>query len=194
MVDKKIIFFNRLKKLEGSRDYLEYYLKYQLAPVIMGFKPAMTLNVGERNGGSAYRAYPAIIEEMGLRCCTLRKGRNTDILFIYKPCLIEELLRQKKVTTFLKTFGYPIQSVEEAVDFLRQRYAVQHCPHELGIFLGFPIEDVCVYMENPHKVCRLCGYWKVYHDIEGAKRTFAAYDKAKENMICLLLQELEHTA
>ena len=194
MKNKKIIFFSCLKKLENSTVYLEYYLKYQLAPVIMGFKPGMTLNVGERNVGSAYKNYSVVINKLGLKCCLLRKGKNADILFIYKPCLIEELLKQREIRDFLKMFGYAIESLEEAINCLQKRYAIYHCPHELGIFLGFPIEDVCMYMKNPDEVCQLCGYWKVYHDVEGAKRIFAAYDKAKEDMICLLLNELGYAA
>ena len=28
--------------------------------------------------------------------------------------------------------------------------------------------------------CKLCGHWKVYHDVEGARRQFARFDRSRE--------------
>ena len=58
-----------------------------------------------------------------------------------------------------------------------------HCPHELGIFLGIPIEDVKDFMECTNKKCLLCGYWKVYNNYYTAEKTFKQYDIIKEHTI-----------
>ena len=48
----------------------------------------------------------------------------------------------------------------------------QSFPHEIGVILGYPLEDVKGYMENGGQKCLLNGYWKVYNNPEEAKRKF----------------------
>ena len=47
-------------------------------------------------------------------------------------------------------------------------------PHEVGLFLGYPPEDVEGFIENKARSCKLTGYRKVYSDEEKAKN-FAKY-------------------
>ena len=37
----------------------------------------------------------------------------------------------------------------------------QGFPHEIGVFLGYPVEDVEGYMQNDGKNFLLVGYWKM---------------------------------
>ena len=50
-------------------------------------------------------------------------------------------------------------------------------PHEIGLFLGYPPEDVCGFMENRACNCKCIGCWKVYGDEAAAKKKFAQYKK-----------------
>ena len=59
-------------------------------------------------------------------------------------------------------------------------------PHEMGVFLEYPIEDVRGFIENEGKNCLYSGYWKVYEDVEAKKETFEMYEIAKETLVCLL--------
>ena len=45
-------------------------------------------------------------------------------------------------------------------------------PHEIGLFLGYPIEDVVGFIRYSGRGCKLSGYWKVYGDAEAASRLF----------------------
>ena len=45
-------------------------------------------------------------------------------------------------------------------------------PHEIGLFLGYPIEDVVGFIRYAGKGCKLSGLWKVYGDAEAASRLF----------------------
>ncbi|MPN31536.1 hypothetical protein SDC9_179010 [bioreactor metagenome] len=71
------------------------------------------------------------------------------------------------------------------------RYSKLVCPHELGIFLGFPLEDVKEFITNPYKECLLCGYWKVYHNKEKALKTFKYYDEAKVEISNILYEGID---
>ena len=61
---------------------------------------------------------------------------------------------------------------------LRRRLAEnEEFPHEIGLFLGYPPEDVCGFIENKAACAQCVGCWKVYGDVESAKRKFAQYEK-----------------
>lgn len=70
---------------------------------------------------------------------------------------------------------------------LKKRYKAFNCPHELGIFLGFPLNDVMDFMNCKNKKCLSCGYWLVYNNLQEAKETFSRYDKVKEHTVNYIL-------
>ena len=53
-------------------------------------------------------------------------------------------------------------------------------PHEIGLFLGYPPEDVRGFIENKAQDCKCVGCWKVYGDETAAQRRFAQYQKCKD--------------
>lgn len=68
---------------------------------------------------------------------------------------------------------------------LRQRYedyAVRReaFPHELGVVLEYPVEDVEGFIDNQGKNCLTERYWKVYHNKAHAEQVFQLYDQVKE--------------
>ena len=50
-------------------------------------------------------------------------------------------------------------------------------PHEIGIFLGYPLEDVVGFIENRGWNYTCCGYWKAYGDPAAAQKCFDRYRK-----------------
>ena len=59
----------------------------------------------------------------------------------------------------------------------------QDFPHEIGLFLGYPFEDVQGFIQNRGCNCRLCGYWKVYANECEKKRLFEKYSHCR-NVYC----------
>ena len=53
-------------------------------------------------------------------------------------------------------------------------------PHEIGVFLGYPPDDVKGFIENEGKKYLMIGYWKVYSNLAGARMVFKEYDRAKD--------------
>ena len=53
-------------------------------------------------------------------------------------------------------------------------------PHEIGLFLGYPPEDVLGFQRYRGQNCKLCGYWKVYSDVDRARVLFRLYDRCRE--------------
>ena len=50
-------------------------------------------------------------------------------------------------------------------------------PHEIGLFLGYPLEDVKGFIINAGKNSKSTGYWKVYGDVEKSERIFECFRK-----------------
>lgn len=50
-------------------------------------------------------------------------------------------------------------------------------PHEIGLFLGYPPEDVRGFIEHHADGSKCTGCWKVYGDETAARRKFDQYKK-----------------
>ena len=79
------------------------------------------------------------------------------------------------------------EDINNYLYMLKNRYKEFNCPHELGIFLGFPLNDVMDFMNCKNKKCLSCGYWLVYNDLKQAQETFSKYDKVKEHTVDYIL-------
>ena len=53
-------------------------------------------------------------------------------------------------------------------------------PHEIGLFLSYPPEDVKGFIENRAANYKLSGLWKVYGDEKKAKELFVKYKKCTD--------------
>ena len=191
MNDKRIIFYDTINQLEDSA-YLTYYLKYQLAPVIMGHKPSITLSLGCKGKRKISKTKTLrAVKALGLSGIILRETPTAHIVLIYQKDSIERILKDPKERIILEQLNYPIHSVYAAIAHLRKRYDSCHCPPELGTFLGFPVEDVRDYMCGTDKKCLLCGYWKVFNNLAKAQKIFKSYDQARDWMLQNLLKELQ---
>ncbi len=113
----------------------------------------------------------------GLRIIPLRYKENRALLYLYRPKKLAEDLQHSAARDILKGHGYP-ESPGRCVSFLRGRLTENsEFPHEVGLFLGYPPEDVSGFIKNGAQACKCVGCWKVYGDEAKAKCTFAKYKK-----------------
>jgi hypothetical protein len=52
----------------------------------------------------------------------------------------------------------------------------------VGLFLGYPLDDVLGFIRHEGHGYKLCGVWKVYGDPERAKKQFRQYELCRECM------------
>ncbi|MBQ6019715.1 MAG: DUF3793 family protein [Clostridia bacterium] len=123
------------------------------------------------------RAFNRRFASKGLRIVPLRCRENRALLYVYRPKKLAEDLKSGEAQDILKENGYP-ESAGSCVSFLRRRLAENgEFPHEVGLFLGYPPEDVSGFIRNGAQACKCVGCWKVYGDEAKAKCTFAKYRK-----------------
>lgn len=175
-----------------NQDYIENFLVYYSSPVIAGIKPAVTVTINKNNNKLYYtwsKFGSQFLQSINLKYISLRENESLIIIFIYDKYLLEKQLTSTSCICFLIELGYSCTTeIDDYLDELKNRYEKCHCPHELGIFLGIPLEDVKAFMGLDNKKCMLCSYWKVYSDIDGAKAIISKLDKVKEFTINEMLE------
>lgn len=125
------------------------------------------------------RQWNRTLSQKGLRVLPLRFHEKSALIYIYRPTKLRQDLTNETACLILSARGYTTETPERCVVRLVQRMAeYAEFPHEIGLFLGYPPEDVYGFIEN--KACKCCGCWKVYSDVEAAQKTFAKYKKCTE--------------
>lgn len=188
---KYLEFYNKLESMK-DKEYIENFLVYNTSLVIAGVKPAVTIAM-KKDNIKLYSNWNCFgknfIRRIDLEFIELRESNESIIIMIYSKHILKKELNKEKILEFLIKLGYPNEvEIKEYVNTLKSRYEKYHCPHELGLFLGIPFEDVKDFMECTTKKCLLCGYWKVYNDSNKAKTIFNKYDKVKEYTIKNILE------
>lgn len=116
----------------------------------------------------------------GVRILVLRRHVHSALLYLYRPEQLARDLRQQGVPAFLRRLGYPSTDPDVALAVLRQRIRSGGAfPHEIGLFLGYPLEDVAGFIKYHGGNCRYAGCWKVYGNEEAARELFSEYKKCQ---------------
>ena len=137
-----------------------------------------------------YQSEQALMEEVrrlnrrltakGVRVLVMRVRRRA-LIYVYRPSSLKKDLADESVASLLKGFGYSVDSAERCVAQLIERLRTcPEFPHEIGLFLGYPPEDVRGFIENKAQDCKCVGCWKVYGDEAEAQRRFAQYKKCTD--------------
>lgn len=129
-------------------------------------KEALLCTIGQLNSRLACK---------GLRVLPLRFSLKRALIYMYRPSRLSADLANEAAATLLRHRGYDAKNAEQYLILLIQKLRTQaEFPHEIGLFLGYPPEDVRGFLE--HKACKCTGVWKVYSNEDDAKKKFAQYE------------------
>lgn len=127
------------------------------------------------------RRWNRSFSKKGLRVIPLSYRDNKALLYLYRPARLSRDLKDVTACRILNERGYCTDSPERCICCLMQRLKdCEEFPHEIGLFLGYPAEDVCGFMEHRDCGLKCVGYWKVYGDEITAQKTFERYRKCSE--------------
>lgn len=122
-----------------------------------------------------------VLREKGVRACLLRECEKGGLVYVYRPSMLAERLSRPDVQAFLRAQGYEDFEVPGALETLRTHVRPgEEFPHEIGVFLDYPLSDAIAFIE--HKGCcfQCAGCWKAYSNVAEAQRLFALYRKCRE--------------
>ena len=117
-----------------------------------------------------------ILGKKGLRVIPLKICSGKALIYIFRPDRLRRDLESAEAQKVLNECGYNCKSIGGRLSHLRERLGENgEFPHEIGLFLGYPPEDVCGFIQ--HRPCLLTGFWKVYSDTDGAEKKFRQFRK-----------------
>lgn len=103
---------------------------------------------------------------------------NSVLIYAYRLKHLQNELCGSGVMELLEPYGYTCCEAGICIRHLKERlYAYECFPHEIGVFLGYPLEDVRGFIENNGKNCKSCGIWKVYCNEAEKQKLFEKFKK-----------------
>ena len=151
---------------------LEAMLVRKWAPTLARIKCANLMTAHFKDCVAFAREVSALRLRMkgyGVTLTILRMDEGSAQLYLYRPAMLRKVLSDQAVREFLSMEGYSAFGVGEALNRLRQRLREGSFPHEIGLFLGYPLSDVQAFIRHRGRGCALCGIWKAYDHVEDAQ-------------------------
>lgn len=116
------------------------------------------------------------VNNKGVLLRLLRVEQNTALIYVFRPRKLWDHLCNPDVREFLLSVGYQPAGLCGMIDQLAARVEENgEFPHEIGLFLGYPLEDVKGFIQNKGNNYLCVGYWKVYHDESAAQKLFEKF-------------------
>ena len=99
----------------------------------------------------------------------MRMDDGRALLYLYRPQALCRDLGDDLACRLLRQAGYPCGSCGRCVARLVQRLRTEEdFPHEVGLFLSYPPEDVQGFIDHRAMDFKCAGLWKVYGDQQRA--------------------------
>lgn len=159
----------------------EFQLIRHCSPTLAGLKTANMFTCDAscpKVLRESLRSLNARLRPKGVRAVPIRIQNGKALIYLYRPKRLLRDLSDTRARRILDERGYRKEG--GYLRHLQSRLTEnEEFPHEIGLFLGYPPEDVDGFISDP-SACRYVGYWKVYGDEIRAKRTFAQFRKCTE--------------
>ena len=164
---------------------LERSLIWHCAPVLAGLRPASMVCLPLDAAGEMEHCLEKLAQEFagsGLYLTVLRRREGRMLLYLCRRAGMEALLAVPELRRFLERYGYaPELDLDGALERLRRRLGEEEeFPHEIGVFLGYPLGDVEGFIRNGGRHCACAGCWKVYCNVQETQRLFARFQRCRE--------------
>ncbi|MDL2264250.1 DUF3793 family protein [Synergistaceae bacterium OttesenSCG-928-I11] len=185
--------FMMLLKTQSTSDFIESMITCFAAPVVAGLKCGGLLKVSRRDpqiGPTWRRMRHRLARTLALDFAEISVRDDALLLFIYRREAVFAAIACPQVQSFLRSLGYEgdFDSPDPHIETLVARLKAG-MPHEVGIFLGYPLEDVKGFIENGGRNSKFAGYWKVYGDEIGALEKFGAFRRSETESMCNVLEK-----
>ena len=152
----------------------------QCSPTLAGLKTGSLFTCPFRTEAELRADIAALNRRLAPKGVNVRilRVRRRALLYLYRPSSLRRDFASAEVAMLLRQYGYTVDDTEACLAQLCTRLAdASGFPHEIGLFLGYPAEDVRGFIENRADGCKCVGAWKVYGDEAAARKRFAQFDR-----------------
>lgn len=163
---------------------MEKYIIRHCAPTLAGIKTANMFSYKFESIGTMQAELQEEnrkLNEKGVFVEILRTGESKALIYVYRKSRLDLDLRREGVQELLADCGYQCCCAEDCLEKLKMRLFGCECfPHEVGLFLGYPVQDVKGFIEQKGQNFKCSGIWKVYGDEWESMKLFQKLKKCSE--------------
>lgn len=161
----------------------------QCAPLILGLRISLFLTVTD----CQLKRMEDILKDRKISIYKISKNHGKMAVLLFYEKKMKEYFAEDSVCSLLDGLGYSAGNLSDNMNIFAKKYREfmqnkKPFPHEMGIFLGYPPEDVKGYLENKGNNFLCAGYWKVYENAQEKCRLFSQFDWARNVLVSLILQ------
>ena len=128
------------------------------SPTLAGLKTGSLFTCpfeGQQAMHRCLRCWNHALAPKGLRVLPLRWQNGRALVYLYRPARLARDLQCPEARALLAPRGYCCEDPTRCLGRLMQRLREQgEFPHEIGLFLSYPPEDVRGFIESPVCGCR----------------------------------------
>ncbi len=154
------------------------------APTLAGIKAASLFTCRYEEKQEMIREIKELnrlLTDKGICVIPLRFEKGRCLVYMFRPAELKRCLSCSESREILREMGYGEGSIGTDITALARRIkGAEEFPHEIGLFLDYPAEDVKGFICHKGQRCKTVGTWKVYGDEEAARKTFQRYQKCTE--------------
>ncbi len=178
-------------KLLKERECVVGNLAIKIAPMLAYKKPSVLIAL--KNGVD--EDYDVLINSrdfiqriLNIDFKLMQKGDKRNQVLFYKSKELNNYIFEKWRHRYLKKFGYKnCQNLEDYLLELSRNFSKTAFPHEIGLFLGYPLKDVVGFIECKEKAKKIDGsMWQIYGCPKTSIALMELYRKISNEMKNLL--------
>jgi hypothetical protein len=175
-----------------GREGFEQLLGFHAAPMLMGLKTASLLSF-QKSRFDDFEALLAGYQQCftckGISVFRLSEGEEYVLLLFYREGALRQDLAQPAAKKILGRLGYrDDDTLMGKLEYLKMRMQLRKSfPHEVGLFLGYPPEDVAGFIQHKGQDFVCSGCWKVYANERETRALFELYAECTHDF-CLRLE------
>ena len=175
-----------------GREGFEQLLGFHAAPMLLGLKTASLLSFQKsrfEDFEGLLASYMQCFNCKGISVFRLSEGEEYVLLLFYRRGALLKDLAQPAAKKILKKLGYLDEdTLMGKLEYLKMRMQLKKSfPHEVGLFLGYPPEDVAGFIRHKGQDFAYSGYWKVYANERETRALFGLYADCTHDF-CLRLE------
>jgi len=159
----------------------DFCLVRQCAPTLAGVKLGNLFCLDVADGVvlcNILSRWNQALNSKGVMARVIAERCGRYFVYVYRNSALQNLGNSCEVQNFLKGYGYCNFDVDSLLNFFQMRMTRSVCfPHEVGVFLGYPLDDVKDFIAYGGKNYKLIGCWKVYNDVPNSVHIFDVYKK-----------------
>ncbi len=165
---------------QNEKEKVAMQLVYHCAPFLKGKRVATVVALTEKEEIALYEN----LRDTDIQIFKMQGRGKEKLYFLYRNKEYHTYLSDQNIRYFLKRYGYQGKEILTYLEFLNARIEKSilekgEFPHEIGVLLGYPLEDVKGFTNHKGKNFLCTGYWKVYKNEEKKKKLFRLFDELR---------------